>query len=281
LTWCLKTVESNYGTNFGKYPLIQSLGTLSCFGRRKKYFRTEWLSTLRILQNGDIAKEQLKGSWAGAFGNTQFMPSTFEKFAIDFDGDGKRDLINSIPDALASTANFVSKSGWVNGMEWGIEVKIPKNIEPEGRHAKHDVIYWKNKGVTLINGASLPSDLTKSGLLTIAGVDGPAFLVTKNFDAIYRYNAAESYALAISHLSDRLRGYNHFITPWPTDDAPLTFTQKKELQSLLMLKGYDIGEIDGRFGEKICIAIKSEQLKLGQDQSGRAGQKLFATLNKK
>lgn len=273
-------VESNYGKNFGKYSLVQSLGTLSCYGRRQNYFKSEFFSVLRILQKGDVRSDELKGSWAGAFGHTQFMPSTFEKIAVDFDKDGKRDLINSIPDALASTANFLNEANWSSSIGWGYEVKLPNNFNTngEGRRKKRDVQEWINRGVKMVDGSSLPKNLEKTGLLMPAGVNGPVFLVNKNFDSIYRYNAAESYALAIAHLSDRLRGKKPFTVAWPTDDLGLTRSEKFELQNILLMKGYNIGEVDGVLGEASRSAIKEEQAKIGHEVTGRAGQKLLTAL---
>jgi lytic murein transglycosylase len=273
-------VESNYGKNFGKYSLVQSLGNLSCYGRRQNYFRSEFFSALRILQNGDIKSEELKGSWAGAFGHTQFMPSTFEKIAIDFDNDGKRDLINSIPDALASTANFLNKAKWDSSIGWGYEVKIPPNFNANGesRRKKRDVQEWISRGIKMADGNPLPHNIEKTGLLMPAGANGPIFLVTKNFDSMYRYNAAESYALAIAHLSDRLRGKQAFINAWPTDDLGLTRKENFELQNILVIKGYNIGEVDGTLGEASREAIKKEQIRLGHEPTGRAGQKLLKQL---
>ena len=219
-------VESNYGDISGKYPLLQALGTLSCEGRRQSYFRGEFFATMRILQRGDLTQDQLYGSWAGAFGHTQFMPSTYERLAVDFDGDGRRDLVSSTTDALASTANFLKRAGWQTGMPWGFEVKIPQgvSIAGESRRNKRSLNSWIAQGVTRTDGTALIqgnlSGSTPAGLITPAGANGPAFLVFKNFDAIYSYNAAESYGLAIAHLSDRLRGGSTFRTAWPTDGTP-------------------------------------------------------------
>lgn len=272
-------VESNFGQTFGKSPLVQSLGTLSCFGRRQAYFRTELYATLRILQAGHIAPHRLVGSWAGAFGHTQFMPSTFERLAVDFDGDGRADLMDSTPDALASTANFLAKAGWQSGQPWGFEVKLPPgfNAGNEGRRTKRTMEDWAARGVKRVDGSPLPAS-GSAGLLTPAGPQGPAFLALRNFDAIYSYNAAESYGLAIAHLSDRLRGGGPFVTPWPTDDPGLSRAERREVQTLLIARGHDIGEVDGMLGEKSRVAIRSEQERLGQEPSGRAGQKLLKAL---
>ena len=273
-------VESNFGQTFGNYPLVQSLGTLSCFGRRQSYFRGELFSAMRIVQKGDVPAERLVGSWAGAFGHTQFMPSTFERLAVDFDGDGRADLMDNASDALASTANFLKKAGWRTGQPWGLEVKLPSgfNTANEGRRTKRAISEWVSRGVTSVDGARLPTNAGSAGLLTPAGPTGPAFLVFRNFDAIYSYNAAESYGLAIAHLSDRLRGAGNFATPWPTDDPGISRAERRELQGLLILRGHDIGAVDGMLGEKSRAAIRMEQERLGQEATGRGGMKILKSL---
>ena len=274
-------VESNFGDISGKYPLLQALGTLSCEGRRQSYFRGEFFATMRILQRGDLREEQLKGSWAGAFGHTQFMPSTYEELAVDFDGDGRRDLVSSTSDALASTANFLKKRGWQTGMPWGFEVQIPQGVSVNGesRRNKKSLSSWVNRGFTRVDGTPIIqgnlSDSTQAGLMMPAGENGPAFLVFKNFDAIYAYNAAESYALAIAHLSDRLQGKGNFQTAWPTDDAGTSRAERREIQNYLLSKGYPIGDADGLVGDKTRQAIQQEQIKLGLSPTGRAGQQIL------
>ncbi|HPT50559.1 MAG TPA: lytic murein transglycosylase [Accumulibacter sp.] len=273
-------VESNYGRNFGKRPLLTSLGTLSCFGRRQAYFRGEFLSTLKILDAGDIAPERLVGSWAGAFGHTQFMPSTFLRLAVDGDGDGKRDLMDSVPDALASTANFLRKAGWRKGEPWGYEVSLPAGFDSSGagRRNKQPLSQWAARGVRRADGQALAASNAAAGLLLPAGPKGPAFLVFTNFDAIYGYNAAESYALAIALLADRLQGGKALVTPWPTDDPGLSRQERREVQTLLAARGYPIGEIDGMIGSNSRQAIEAEQKRLGMPVNGRPGQKLLAAL---
>ena len=276
-------VESNFGNISGKYPLLQALGTLSCEGRRQSYFRGEFFATMRILQRGDLTESQLKGSWAGAFGHTQFMPSTYEELAVDFDGDGRRDLVSSTSDALASTANFLKKRGWQTGQPWGFEVKNSQaiSLSGEGRRNKKSLSYWMQKGVVRADGSALIqgnlSASSQAGLMAPAGANGPLFLVFKNFDAIYSYNAAESYALAIAHLSDRLRGQNGFSTAWPTSDAGTSRTERREIQQFLLNRGYDIGAVDGLIGDKTRQAIRQEQVRLGLSPTGRAGQQTLKT----
>ncbi|MEL1601822.1 lytic murein transglycosylase, partial [Acinetobacter baumannii] len=226
-------------------------------------------------------EDQLKGSWAGAFGHTQFMPSTYERLAVDFDGDGRRDLVSSTADALASTANFLNKAGWQTGMPWGFEVQIPAgmSIDGEGRRSKKPLSSWSARGVTRIDGSPLIqgplSGSTPAGLMAPAGPSGPVFLVFKNFDAIYSYNAAESYGLAIAHLSDRLRGAGPFVSSWPTDDPGTSRAERREIQQFLINRGYDIGAVDGLIGDKTRVAIRQEQTRLGLNPTGRAGQQIL------
>ncbi|MES3040924.1 MAG: lytic murein transglycosylase [Pseudomonadota bacterium] len=277
-------IESNFGQNAGRLPLLRSLSTLSCLGRRQAFFRGEFFATLRILQAGDFSEDRLKGSWAGAFGQTQFMPSTFERVAVDFDGDGRRDLIDNTTDALASTANYLKLANWVPDQPWGIEVKLPEGFDATGenRRNKHSVSVWMQRGVLRVDGMPLNDSAitadTLAGLLLPAGVQGPAFLVMRNFDAFYSYNAAESYGLAIAHLADRIAGGGGFVTPWPTDDLALSRSQRRELQELLLQRGHDIGEVDGRLGERSRSAIRIEQEKLGQPVTGRGGMKVLTAL---
>lgn len=274
-------VESNFGDISGKYPLLQALGTLSCEGRRQSYFRGEFFATMRILQRGDLREEQLKGSWAGAFGHTQFMPTTYEELAVDFDGDGRRDLVSSTSDALASTANFLKKRGWQTGQPWGFEVILPPDlsISGESRRNKKSLSSWVNRGLVRADGSPLIqgnlSESSMAGLMSPAGASGPTFLVFKNFDAIYSYNAAESYALAIAHLSDRLQGKPVFSKAWPTADAGTSRAERREIQHFLIKRGYDIGEADGLIGDKTRKAIIQEQNRLGLNPTGRAGQQIL------
>jgi len=235
---------------------------------------------MRIVQAGHIAPERLVGSWAGAFGHTQFMPTTFERLAVDGDGDGRRDLMDNTADALASTANFLAKAGWQSGQPWGFEVKLPAGINTadEGRRSKRPIGEWIARGVRKADGSPLPAGLGNAGLMLPSGQQGPAFLVFKNFDAIYSYNAAESYGLAIAHLSDRMLGAGPFVTPWPTDDPGLSRTERRELQALLVLRGHEIGEVDGMLGDKSRAAIRIEQARLGQEVNGRGGMKLLKAL---
>ncbi len=270
-------VESDFGRNLGKRPLVQSLATLSCEGRRQAYFRGELFATMKIIQAGDMRPEALTGSWAGAFGQTQFMPSAYLRLAVDLDGDGRRDIVESNADALGSTANHLKHGGWVHGAPWGFEVEVPAGYSGvSGRTHKHPMGYWAAQGLRRVDGRPLGEGA--AGLLLPAGPRGPAFLVTRNFDALYGYNAAESYALAIAHLADRIRGAGPFHTPWPTDDPGLGRAERKELQALLARHGYEIGAPDGSIGDKTREAIADYQGRIGLPRDGRAGLRTLTAL---
>lgn len=271
-------IESDYGKVRGGRLLVRSLATVSCFGGRQRFFRGELLATLRILQSGDMPPEALVGSWAGAFGQTQFMPSTFQRSAVDFDGDGRRDIVGSVPDALGSTANYLKRAGWKSGEPWGYEVRLPADYSgPSGRRDRRALTQWTRLGIRRIDGKPLTGNGT-AALFLPAGAEGPAFIVFKNFDAIYSYNTAESYALAIAHLSDRLRGAGPIQTPWPTDDPGISRAERRELQERLIDRGFDIGEPDGIIGPRTRAAIEAFQASVGLPVDGRAGARVLGAL---
>ena len=277
-------VESDFGRVFGKRPLLTSLATLSCAGRRQSYFRGELIAAMKILHAGDVRAEDLRGSWAGAFGHTQFMPTAFLRLAVDFDGDGRRDLIHSDIDALASTANYLAQAGWRRGERWGFEVRVPKGFDASaaGRRGRHPLSEWARRGVTRVDGSALVGAdapaARPAAVILPTGATGPAFVVFRNYDAIFSYNAAESYALAIALLSDRLRGGQGLVARWPTDDPGLSRQERRELQTLLSARGHEIGEIDGLIGAATRAAIQREQRRLGWTPDGRAGQRLLRAL---
>jgi lytic murein transglycosylase len=273
-------VESNFGQKMGKRPLVQSLTTLACFGERARYFRSELMAALKIIDRGDVPAEKLNGSWAGAFGQTQFMPSTFLRLAVDFEGDGRRDIVDSAPDALASTANYLARSGWRRGLAWGFEVKLPPGYSgPSGRRLREPMSFWASHGLTRIDGRPLGSG--DAALLLPAGREGPAFLVTRNFDVVYSYNAAESYTLAACVLADRLAGGKGVVTPWPTDDPLLPLEGRKQVQALLAKRGYDIGgDPDGDIGTKSKAAIADFEAHAGMPVNGRASVKVLEALRR-
>lgn len=276
-------VESDYGQITGTRPLLTSLATLSCAGRRQAFFRGELMALLKLFEAGDLQPEGLTGSWAGAFGQTQFMPSTYATVAVDFDGDGRRDLVSSVPDALASTANYLRRADWKHGEDWGMEVRIPATLDAAlaGRTRPRPMSDWRARGLTRVDGAPLPAGDASVALLLPAGKAGPAWLVRRNYRAIYSYNAAESYALAIALLSDRLRGLPAQAVAWPTDDPGLDRDQRQRLQQLLLARGHDIGQADGLIGTRTRRAIVVEQTRLGlRPADGRAGQKILRALER-
>lgn len=260
-------IESSYGhpSGIGNRHVLTSTATLSCIGRRQEYFRTEFIATLQILQRGDVPYEDLKGSWAGAFGPTQFMPTSFHRFAVDFDGDGKRDVVNSIPDIIGSTANNLKLDGWTLGKTWGYEVKLPANFDYRyaNRSFKQSLGQWSALGVTRPNGQGFPRGSDQAYLLLPGGAKGPAFLMLQNFDAILQYNPADAYALAIGHLADRLRGGGPFVQSWPKEERGLSRAERVEIQGRLTQRGYDIGALDGILGTKTRTAIQDFQARSG------------------
>ena len=265
-------VESNYSTLGGDRPVIRSTATLACVGRRRDYFREEFLSTLEILQRGDVPPEHLIGSWAGAFGPTQFMPTSFKRYAVDFDGDGRRDVVDSIPDLIASTANNLKTDGWVTGQSWGYEVVLPQHFDYllADRSKQMTVRQWQSLGVRRAGGKPFVRLDDRAFLLVPAGARGPAFLMLQNFRVIMKYNPAEAYALATGYLADRLRGAPPLVQTWPRDERVLTVDERFELQQLLARRGFDVGEPDGRLGPRTRVAIRNFQVSVGQVPDGFA-----------
>jgi lytic murein transglycosylase len=265
-------VESNYGTLGGERPVIRSTATLACVGRRRDYFREEFLSALEILQRGDVPADRLVGSWAGAFGPTQFMPTTFKRYAVDFDGDGRRDVVDSVPDVLASTANNLKMDGWVSGRTWGYEVVLPQNFDylKADRSRQLPLGQWESLGIKRAGATGFPHREDRATLLLPAGARGPAFLMLQNFRAIMKYNPAEAYALAIGHLADRLRGGGPFVQDWPRDERVLTLDERIEMQQLLARRGFEIGQPDGLLGPQTRVAVRNFQASIGQIPDGFA-----------
>jgi lytic murein transglycosylase len=273
-------VESNYGTQIGERSVIRSTATLACVGRRQDYFREEFLSALEILARGDVKADHLKGSWAGAFGPTQFMPTSFKRYAVDFDGDGRRDVVVSVPDVIASTANNLKKDGWVAGQTWGYEVVVPEgfNFMLADRSRVMSVREWERLGIRRAGGKAFPRADDRAYLLVPAGAQGPGFLMLQNFRVIMKYNPAEAYALAIGHLADRLRGGEPFVQAWPRQERVLTRAERYELQQHLAARGYDVGEPDGRLGGKTRNALRQFQSSVGHVPDGFASAAILERL---
>ncbi|WP_418320956.1 lytic murein transglycosylase [Piscinibacter sakaiensis] len=262
-------IESNYGSNVGSTPVIDALATLGFDGRREAWARGELLAALRILQNGDIDRARMIGSWAGAMGQTQFLPSTFLNSAVDADGDGRRDLWGSIADVVASTANHLARAGWQLGEPWGLEVQLPPGFD----HARADADLrqpssaWAAAGVLTVDGGALPA-LTDGAILLPAGARGPAFLVGRNFRVILRYNNSTSYALAVGLLAQRLAGGPDVQASWPRDLQALSRSQLLALQTALNARGFDSGRPDGIYGPATRRGIRDFQRSVGLPADG-------------
>ncbi|MGD9804730.1 MAG: lytic murein transglycosylase [Hyphomicrobiaceae bacterium] len=267
-------VESSYGTLPGTRSVIRSLVTLSVVDRaRPAFWRSELLAALQILAEGAVTPDAMTGSWAGAMGHTQFMPSSFLARAVDFDGDGRRDIWNSIPDALASTATYLAKAGWVPGQPWGVEVVLPAGFDYRLVDAQtaRSADEWKRLGLSAPVGRPWPDGLASSALLLPAGMHGPAFLVTSNFEVILKYNRAIPYALSVGHLADRLAGRPALAAIWPIDDPPLDRESRRELQRRLSAAGHTVGAIDGIIGDATREALRDWQGQNGLVPDGWAG----------
>jgi membrane-bound lytic murein transglycosylase B len=254
-------MESNYGTQPGDMNVIRSLATLAYYNTKAAFARQQLITALKIVQRGDIPVEQMNGSWAGAMGHTQFIPTTYQSFAVDYDGDGKRNIWYDVPDALASTASYLKHSNWQAGQSWGYEVTLPKGFNPKkvSERTLRSLGDWQKVGIKRVNGEPFPRPGDKAGLYAPAGTAGPAFLVLNNFRSILRYNQATSYALGVGHLSDRLKGFGPFVHPWPTDENHLSLDQRIELQKLLVAKGLLVGDTDGIIGPATLEAVKTFQ----------------------
>ncbi len=267
-------VESHYGKIFDKpdavKSTIRSLATLAyAGGSRSKFGRTQLLAALKILQRGDVGLDGMKGSWAGAMGHTQFIPTTFNAYAVDFDGDGKRNVWTSIPDALASTANYLRVSKWSAGRTWGYEAILPKGLDARKLDGREKTLAdWKELGIERAGGAAFPRPGDRATLFLPSGVRGPAFLILGNFRAIKRYNNANSYALAVGHLSDRLRGGKPLQGDWPEAERPVSDAQRMRVQELLSDRGLYSGPIDGKIGKDTREAIKVYQKQVGLAENG-------------
>jgi len=243
-------LETNFGSYFGKMRVLDSLATLACDQRRSGYFTRELMAALGIIEEGAIVPERMEGSWAGAMGHVQFMPSVFNRFAVDYDGDGRRDLWNSLPDAMASAANFLKHLGWDSDYRWGREVILPENFPylEAGMRNRRTLADWQQAGVRLTSGADLPDAELEASLLVPAGHRGPAFLVYDNFRVIMGWNQSEYYAIAVGHLADRIAGAGELHRSPPGDAPRLSRDQVMEMQEILKEAGHDVGPVDGIWG---------------------------------
>ena len=296
-------VETDYGRVTGRHPVVDATLSRACLNLASRERKAHFFAALWLLQEGLVRADNFRGSWAGAFGLTQFMPGTFMQNMDDGDASGSVDIIDSVPDALATTARFLRGLGWTAGLPWGIEVAVPRDRALPWNALERDhacletttpaglcrsATQWAVSGVRRVGGAPLLPEAagsdaplrpdTPMALLMPAGVDGPAWLVTRNYQAAWRYNRADAYALAIGLLADRLRGAPPMQAAWPTDDAPLSRAEVVELQGLLRQRGHCDVTADGRDGPRTRSAIESEETRLGGSPTGRAGAKLLAAL---
>lgn len=276
-------IESNYSTLGGDRSVLNSTATLACIGRRQKYFKDEFLAALEILHHRDLRPEQLRGSWAGAFGGTQFMPTSFKRYAVDFDGDGRRDVVDNPADLIASTANNLKKDGWQSGQTWGYEVEVPRgfNYMLADRAKVMTLAQWENLGLRRAGGKAFPRPHDKAYLLAPAGGQGPGFLMLQNFRVIMKYNPAEAYALAIGHFADRLRGGEPFVQAWPRQERVLSRAERLEMQQLLAREGFYRGEPDGQFGSQTRKALRGFQASAGLPADGFATAALLDRLRRR
>jgi lytic murein transglycosylase len=273
-------IESNYSTQMGDRNVLRSTATLACVGRRQGYFKDEFLVALEILHHGDLRPEQMRGSWAGAFGPTQFMPTAFKRFAVDADGDGRRDVVDNPTDLIFSTANNLKKDGWQSGQTWGYEVVVPKgfNYMLADKARAMTLPQWEKIGLKRANNAAFPQLADKAYLLAPAGAEGPGFLMLTNFRVIMKYNPAEAYAMAIGHFADRLRGGPPFVQPWPRQERVLSRAERLELQQLLVQRGFYKGTPDGQLGGQTRDALRSYQAAIGAAADGFASSEVLDRL---
>jgi len=264
-------IESGFGANFGNFNVIEALATLAYAGRRQDFWKGELIAALRLVERGEVPLNKLIGSWAGAMGHTQFMPTGYLDKAVDFDGDGKRDLWSSMPDVFASTANHLVLGSWSGSQPFGAEVRLPANFAYDlAETLRQPVAEWSKLGVTLADGRPLPAWTGDTAIVIPAGHRGPVFLVTGNYRALLDYNNATAYALALGLFAERLRGGGRVAKPWPTGDRQLSRTEKEELQRLLLDRGFDPGKIDGTVGPATRAAIRGFQRKAGLLADGYA-----------
>lgn len=273
-------LESAYGTFRGTIPVIEAMATLAYDGRRAAFFETQLTAALGILQNGDIALEQMKGSWAGAMGHTQFMPTSFLAHAVDFTGDGKRDIwSDDARDALASTAAYLAANGWTPGQPWGIEIRVPNdfNYAQARRENTKMPSEWARIGVLDMAGNPVPNHGPASVLIP-AGAKGAAFLIFDNFEVLESYNSADAYVIGVGHLADRITGAAAIQGNWPRGDRALTYEERIELQRRLTGKGFDTKKIDGKVGPLTIDAVRRYQASIGLVPDGYASLRLLERL---
>jgi len=277
-------METSYGSYMGDHNAVRTAATLACSGNRRRNFWTEqFAAAMRIAQDGHVPLDEMNSSWGAAMGHTQFIPTSWQAYAADFDGDGKRDIWRSIPDAFASTANYLDKAGWRYQETWGYEVVVPRDFDhslADGKR-KRSLAQWSRLGIGRVNGKDWPRPDDQAYLFYPAGANGPAFLLLRNFDVIKRYNNADAYALAVGHLADRIIGGGPFEKSWPRDERPLSRAEVRELQSLLTRRGFSTRGIDGKVGPNTRRAIRAYQAEVGKVPDGFASSALLGDLKRR
>jgi membrane-bound lytic murein transglycosylase B len=270
-------LETDFGGFAGSSSIIRSLASLAYIHFQGDYFRDELLAALVILEEGDIAPSLMRGSWAGAMGQTQFMPSSYLAYAVAFQRHDRRDIWTSEADAIGSTANYLAKHGWTKDLPWGFEVRLPAKFALTGADSSSPAPFssFAARGVTRADGSPLPAS-GDGRLLILAGLNGPVFLVTSNFDTIKSYNNSTAYALSVGLLGDAVSGRPGLAAQWPTRDHPLTAAQIQKLQTKLQRMGYDVGKIDGKIGDTLRSAVSAYQERSGLPPDGYANQALFS-----
>ena len=275
-------MESNFGKDKGSMKVMRSLATLIYVGRKKQFAREQMVAAFRILKKGVVSPDTFTGSWAAAMGHTQFIPTSYLSYAVDWTGDGVKDIWNSKEDALASTANYLAKAGWKSDRPWGWEVILPKDFNRAliGRSKWRSVAEWEKLGVTPAIGGKFSAPQADAFVMVPQGIDGPRFLVTRNFLSIMDYNLSHSYALAVGHLADRIRGGGPIAAAWPDVNYDLSFEQRVELQRRLSARGFETGGSDGRFGARTYEAIIAYQKSAGLPLNGVPSVQLLERIRK-
>jgi len=273
-------LESAYGTNRGSTRIIEAMATLAFDGRRARFFEEQLVAALKIIQSGDIPASRMLGSWAGAMGHTQFIPTSYLAYAQDFTGDGRRDIWSDDPtDALASTANYLARFGWTRGQPWGMEVRLPRGFDyaQSGKRLRMPVSEWNRMGVRRVDGTPVP-DHGRASILLPAGARGAAFIIFDNFHVITRYNTADAYVIAVGHLADRIAGGGPLAASWPTGDRNLTFAERREMQERLTRRGFSTGGVDGIVGPNTIAAVRRFQASQGMVPDGYASFEILRRL---
>ncbi len=275
-------MESNFGKDKGSMSVMRSLATLIYAGRKREFAKKEIIAAFKILKSGIRSPDNFTGSWAAAMGHTQFIPNSYLSFAVDWTGDGKRDIWGSKEDALASTANYLAKAGWKADRPWGWEITLPPKFDRAliGRAHWRPVADWVKLGIVPASGGKFASQHADAFVMIPQGIDGPAFLVTKNFLAIMDYNLSHSYAIAVGHLGDRIRGGGGIQGAWPEVNFDLSFAERVEMQKRLSAQGFETGGADGRFGARTYEAVIGFQRKVGLPLDGKPSRKVLERLRK-